>query len=327
MNNTTVISASTQLIDTAGVVIIVVYSVLAVICIFANSLICYVIVTRKTTDGSLKYYVFSLALTDILVGFACIPLFLSKEYTSHAKWDLLESFSTGFDIFLGTCSIMHLCVMAFDRVMSVTKPILHRTKLRERRVALSLLIIPWLFGVICVTIPFTQGSKDFEYYSSAMIIYLIPIPCIFMFICCTKIYLTIWRRNARSQRDNITLYRVDQKQMTKTLLCVMLVFVICWIPFVIYNCLPTSALHSVEANSGYWIYYSVKSLAYSNSICNSIIYAALNPLFRKGLKDVLKRCFPCEGCYVKQGISHGEKVQPGYYSGSWLGSLGSHLNL
>ena len=321
MNNTTAISSSTQLIDTTAVVIIVVYSILAVVCIFANSLICYVIVTRKTTDGSLKYYVFSLALTDILVGIACIPLFLSKEYTWHAKWNILESFSTGFDIFLGSCSIMHLCLMAFDRVMSVTKPMLHRTKLRQRKTALGLIIIPWLFGIICVIIPFTQGSKDFEHYSSIVIIYLIPIPCIFIFVCYTIIYLTIWKRNKRWQRDNMSLYRVEHIQMTKTLLYVIVVFVICWIPFVIYHSLPTSAFQPLSVKASHWFYYSVKLLAYSNSICNSIIYAVLNPLFRKGMDDVLRHCFPCERCYEQQGISHDENGQQSNNISSWLSSL------
>ena len=312
MNNTTTIarnSATIHGVDTAGIVIIIVYSILAAICIFANSLVCYVIVTRRTTDGSLKYYVFSLAITDILVGVFCIPLFLSKENISLAEWNLLESFSTGFDIFLGSCSILHLCIMAFDRAMSVKKPILHRTKLRRRQTALKFLIFPWLFGIIAAAIPFTHGSKDFEYYASFVVVCLIPIPCIFIIICYTIIYLTIWKRNTRSLRGSMSLYRVNQKQMTKTLLCMIVVFIICWMPYVIYYCLPANTGETYVSTTSVWIHQTVKFLAYSNSVCNSIIYAVLNPLFRDGMKDVLKHCFAIQRCYGEQSNSHDEHCQ------------------
>ena len=311
MNNTTIVRNSSTIhgVDTAGIILIVVYSILAVVCILANCLVCYVIVTRKTTDGSLKYYVFSLAITDILVGVACIPLFLSKEHISLAKWNLLESFSTGFDILLGTCSIMHLCLMAFDRAISVTKPILHRTKLRQRQTALNFLIIPWIFGIIAAVIPFTHGSKDFEYYASFVVVCLIPIPCIFIIICYTIIYLTIRKRNTRSLRRSMSLSRVNQKQMTKMLLCMIVVFIICWMPYVIYYCLPASTGETYVSTTSFWIHQTVKFLAYSNSVCNSIIYALLNPLFRDGMKDVFKRCFAIQRCYGKQSNSYDEQFQ------------------
>ena len=313
-NNTTAVIYPTYTDDSTRVPVILLYSVLAVICMFANSLVCYVIATRKTTDGSLKYYVFSLAITDILVGAACIPVFLAKEYIWHAKWDLLESFSTGFDIFLGACSIMHLCVMAFDRLMAVTKPILHRTTLRQRKTALSLLSIPWLFGVVSTIVPFTQGSKDFEYYSSLVITYLIPLPCVFILICYVIIYRSIWKRNSHSQRDTMKLYRINQRQMTKTLLCVIIVFVICWIPFVVYYCLPSSYHEAISTTANTWFYYTAKALAYTNSICNSIIYALLNPLFRHGMKSVLKECFSRHRCNQKTRDEQIQESRQSYYS-------------
>ena len=291
MNNTTVISASTQLIDTAGVVIIVVYSVLAVICIFANSLICYVIVTRKTTDGSLKYYVFSLALTDILVGFACIPLFLSKEYTFHATWHLHESFSTGFDIFLGACSIMHLCVMAFDRVMSVTKPILYHTSLRHKSTALKLLSMPWLIALILASIPFIGRSKKFEYYTSITIIILIPIPCAFIVFCYAKLYFAVKRRNETARQNSGSNISIDQTHMMKMILCMILVFIICWIPITVFYSMYKEQNSPMSKKTTKVFHFSAKFLSYFNSMCNPVIYALLNPVFKTGFKDVIKSCF------------------------------------
>ena len=290
-NNTTAVIYPTYTDDSTRVPVILLYSVLAVICMFANSLVCYVIATRKTTDGSLKYYVFSLAITDILVGAACIPVFLAKEYIWHAKWDLLESFSTGFDILLGTCSILHLCLMALDRVLSVTRPILYHTRLRHKKSALKLLSIPWIIAVILANIPFIGRSKEFEYYTAYSIIALIPIPCVFIVICYVKLYDAVRRRNAVLRQSSETDLTVHQSHMMKMILCMILAFVTCWIPIVIFYSIYTKHSSSISQQTQHLLHYSAKFLSYFNSVCNPVIYALLNPVFKNGLKDVLKSCF------------------------------------
>ena len=293
MNNTTTPRnpVTPYEVDTVGVVLIIVYSILAVVCIFANSLVCYVIVTRRTTDGSLKYYVFSLAVTDILVGVACIPLFLSKEYTSFAKWHILESFSTGFDILLGTCSIIHLCLMAFDRAISVIKPIFYHTVLRHKKTALRLLFIPWLIAVALANIPFIGRSKEFEYYTAIIIVILIPIPCVFMVVCYAKLYYTIKRRNTVLRQSSQTDLSVDQTHMMKMILCMVLVFISCWIPLMIYYTIQYIDYTVVSPQENRAFHNSAKLLSYFNSVCNPIIYSLLNPVFRNGFKEILRSCF------------------------------------
>ena len=281
--------------DDDKLAVICIFSILAAFCILTNTLVCYVITTQKTTDGALKYYVFSLAITDILVGAVCIPLYLVKEFTDHPEWNLLDSFSTAFDVFLGSCSIIHLCVMALDRVLSVTKPLLHRTKLRRKNAALTFLIIPWSIALLFAVIPFTQKSKDFEHVSAIALVSLIPIPCAFIIACYAKIYYSVTKRNNRSQRNSLTFYRVSQKRMTKTLFCVIIVFIICWMPLALYYCLPEGSLSAITSNAAYWIYYWAKVSSYFNSMCNSFIYAIFNPVFRTGLRDFLRHCFGKSG--------------------------------
>ena len=295
MNNTTS-ATSTQLSYTAEVTIIAVFSVLAIVCVLANTLVCYVIITRKTTEGSLKYYVLSLAITDILVGIACIPLYMTKEFANHARWELLESFSHGFDIFLGACSIIHLCLMALDRVVSVTKPLLYHTKLKHRKAALKLLLIPWLLALVFAIIPFIRGSKVFEYYAALILTFLIPIPCIFIIVCYTKLYYTIRQRNTRHRQSIQASRNVNQRRMAKVILCVIVVFVICWIPLVIYYSFFYQNLSWTDSTAFFWFGWSAKFLSYFNSACNPAIYALLNRVFRNGFIDVLKSCF-----YVDEG--------------------------
>ena len=52
------------------------------------------------------------------------------------------------EVFLSTSSMLHLWLMAFDRVMAISKPIYHRRKLRKKSTALKLLTIPWLLAPV-----------------------------------------------------------------------------------------------------------------------------------------------------------------------------------
>lgn len=296
-NNTTIASNATVgdasdnigVNSTTGVIIIMVFTLLAVACIVCNSLVCYIILTRKTTDGSLKYYVFSLAITDVLVGAVCIPLFLSKEFILNGDSDLIESFSIVSDLFLCTCSIAHLCVMALDRVLSVKLPILHRTKFRLKRTALIMLIIPWAIGFIAAVAVGAQNSKDGEYIVSRMVVLLIPIPCMFIVVCYAILFCTVRKRNAKSIRNRF--YYIKQHHMTKALFYVIAVFFVCWIPYLVSHSLTEKTWEEMDSKSSNALHYSTKFLSYSNSICNCIIYAIANPLFNEGLKDVLYGLF------------------------------------
>lgn len=270
----------------------VIFSILAVLCISTNSLVCYVIKTRKTTDGAQKVYVVSLAVTDILIGAVNIPLYIAMEHSLHmvSYYQLLESLSTGLDLFLGTCSILHLCLMALDRTVSVAKPIFHRTKMRQRKLALRLLTIPWIVAPSIALLPFTGGSKKFEHTTAIMVTAFIPVPILFILVCYVIIICKIRKRNERLKRNSSTVYRVDEAKMIRTLLCMVVVFILCWVPLLVYYMLPAKVFASYASTEVSLFLYLVKFLSYFNSMCNPFIYAIFNPVFKRGFKDVFKHC-------------------------------------
>ena len=292
-NNTTAIPSSKRVLNHQDVTMTVVLSILAFFCVVANSLVCHVIATRKTTDGALKYYVFSLALSDVLIGVIGIPMFLAMENLLHTgpHSGLIESISTGLDLFLCSLSIAHLCLMAFDRAVSVAKPIFHRTKMRHRKAALSLLLFPWLIALAFCIVPFIKKSKEFELAFSMMIISCLPIPTVFICVCYAIIFYNIRKRNKLADKNGATSFRIGEKRMVKTLLCVIIVFFICWIPLFTYHLVPEKHFKPLSKIQSNWLYYLAKFLSYFNSMCNPFIYAIFNPVFRKGFKDVFSRCF------------------------------------
>ena len=136
-------------------IVIPVFSMLLIDCMLSNALLCYIIITRKVPNGVIRYYIFSLAITDILPGAICIPLYLQAEWIKiykqislYEQWKILRSMLLASEVFLSTSSILHLWLVAFDRVMAIGKPIYHRWKLKKKSTALKLLTIPWLLATV-----------------------------------------------------------------------------------------------------------------------------------------------------------------------------------
>lgn len=73
-----------------------------------------------------------------------------------------------------------------------------------------------------------------------------------------------------------------QEKLVKILLATVLAFQICWLPFAVYSVLGTLGFHVSDS-------YGLVALwlAFTNAICNPIIYAFLNEQFRKAFRDTL----------------------------------------
>ncbi|CAH3108527.1 unnamed protein product, partial [Pocillopora meandrina] len=77
----------------------------------------------------------------------------------------------------------------------------------------------------------------------------------------------------------------QQEKLVKVLLVTILAFKVCWFPFAVYSILETLDLHASDSSSFPLV---AAWLAFSNTICNPIIYAFLNKQFKMAFKDVLR---------------------------------------
>ncbi|RMX51009.1 hypothetical protein pdam_00013926 [Pocillopora damicornis] len=77
----------------------------------------------------------------------------------------------------------------------------------------------------------------------------------------------------------------QQEKLVKVLLVTILAFKVCWFPFAVYSILETLDLHASDSSSFPLV---AAWLAFSNTICNPIIYAFLNKQFKMAFKDVIR---------------------------------------
>ena len=95
-------------------------------------------------------------------------------------------------------------------------------------------------------------------------------------------------------RQNIPGIRAQQnKKLTNTLLIVTVVSVFCWLPIIIY-CTAVfgwSLIEDVASNPSYYTLLIVKTLQYSNSMVNPILYAFRLPMFKLELQKCCSKFF------------------------------------
>ena len=116
--------------------------------------------------------------------------------------------------------------------------------------------------------------------------YIIPVPI--MIFCYGRIYC-ISKNHFRRLRQNSVYDKTllkSEAYLINTLLIVLVAFILCWFPFLVYVIL---ALFHVKIP----IYLPIIAFTfgYSNSSINPIVYALRLPSFRQGFKEMLVKCF------------------------------------
>ena len=275
---------------------IIVFCLLALSCIITNCLICYVIIARTTTNGVFKYYICSLAITDILIGVVSIPgyiisgIFLIKM---PKEVDILLH-NTG--MFLAECSIWHISLMAFDRVMAIKKPLFHRMHMKTKNAALKLSLIPWVLAVLITTVNLSASESAlirYGYITTA--IFGIAIPFISTVVCYIIVFVAIKKRNRKFSHITRSSNIVNEKRILKMMLCVLAAFIFCWLPFAIFHGVSLRLRSLLDYSQILYIFHAANFFRFMNSTCNPFVYAIFYPSYRKGVKDVLKGSFCGKG--------------------------------
>lgn len=229
----------------------------------------------------------------------------SLDSTSHSINDL-SPFRKGIyislnvlEVYLSSCSIFHLCLMALDRVILVTRPIYHRAEFPHGSLVIKLTCMPWLLAIILSTISLISNVSPGTISNVVLILAtLIFIPFAFIVICYVIIFVNIRRRNQQFSRGTSTIpgthlvKKVDETRMIKMVLCIVLVFLICWLPLVVINYIFPE-YKTVNGFGTEWktrLGTIAKLFHYSNSACNPFIYFFLSPTFKSGMKVLFKNC-------------------------------------
>ncbi|XP_061454738.1 kappa-type opioid receptor [Rhineura floridana] len=288
------------------IIITAVYSMVFVVGLVGNSLVMFVIIRYTKMKTATNIYIFNLALADALVT-TTMP-FQSTEYLMNS-WpfgDVLCKIVISIDYYNMFTSIFTLTMMSVDRYIAVCHPVKaldFRTPLKAKIINICIWLLSSSVGISAIVLGGTKvredtGStecslqfpdKDYVWWDNFMkicvFVFAFIIPVLIIVVCYTLMILRLKsvRLLSGSREKDRNLRRI-----TRLVLVVVAVFIICWTPihiFVLVEALGDVS-HSTAAISSY---YFCIALGYTNSSLNPILYAFLDENFKRCFKDF---CFP-----------------------------------
>ena len=252
---------------------------------------------REMFKGSLYIFIGNLALTDLLIGLAMFLMLLEQIYRRLGEsWGFCMVKALGVVLTFG-CTIMTLTFIAVDRFMAVVFPLRHIVKTKRTKLFLGAVALSW---VVCFLfmIPAIIGMRRSEHVvcsPSAMfpkLINYVGVTAVLINIIVSGILhgIILWKIKAKTVEGSSPPRR---KFTGKTLVMVLVfvLFVVCWLPFVITTLMLETAAYS-NVDHIMCVREYIIMPGYFNSSINWIVYGASNQKFRLAFKRLLtcKRC-------------------------------------
>jgi hypothetical protein len=272
------------------------YSAISFLIIIGNALTIMIFRTnvqfsRRKENG----FLLSLAIADMLVGVADVPLhvYLLVKFWSGvnlARYLVYFVFLT-IDVLFGFASIFTLTAISLERLFSVIKPHQHRKV--KKRTYWYLVRVPWGASAL-QSFLYLLSLKNILPFDVVFQFIVISLLCSMLVICIA--YITIWesmtkrRQNPTSQTANLTAIKSElqlkkERKLTILVVIVTVAFALTWLPFQVINVVfYISYVNNLHPHISLSLIRFTKLLQYSNSMINPFIYSYNIKGFRRCLR-------------------------------------------
>ncbi|XP_053368138.1 pyroglutamylated RF-amide peptide receptor [Clarias gariepinus] len=298
----------------AKAVFVIMYMLIFVLALVGNSLVVCVVVRKGSSQSATSIFICSLAISDLLITFFCIPFTLLQNIS--AQW-LGGVFVCKTVPFVQTTAIvtgiLTMTCIAVERYQGIVHPLKMKRQYTPQR-AYRMLGLVWLISVMVgspmLFVQQLEVKYDFLYenhhvccqelwssdlqrktYTTFIMVALFVLPLAAMLFLYTRISIELWIR--KRVGDASVLHTIShtqinkicrkKKRAVKMMITIVLLFTICWAPFHTvhmlfeYNNLEQKS-DEVTLNM---LVAVVQAIGFSNSFNNPIVYAFMNESFKK----------------------------------------------
>ncbi|XP_061440319.1 pyroglutamylated RF-amide peptide receptor isoform X2 [Rhineura floridana] len=298
--------------------------------LFGNCLVLYVVTSRKAMRTVTNIFICSLALSDLLIAFFCVPFTVLQNISSN--W-LGGAFACKMVPFIQSTAIvteiLTMTCIAVERHNGIVHPLKMKWQYTNRR-AYTMLGIVWFLAAIVGSpmwhVQRLENKYDFLYekeyvccleewaspvhqkiYATFILAILFLLPLMLMLLLYSKIGYELWIK--KRVGDASVLQTIHGNEMSKIsrkkkraivmMVTVVVLFAICWAPFHVMHMMIEYSNFEREYDDVTIkiIFGIVQIIGFSNSICNPIVYAFMNENFKKNFLSAI--CF----CVVKENLS------------------------
>ncbi|XP_057672932.1 somatostatin receptor type 2-like [Corythoichthys intestinalis] len=287
---------------TSTVVITCMYFLVCAMGLCGNALVIYVILRYAKMKTVTNIYILNLAVADVLfmLGLPFIAIQLALVHWPFGP--VLCRVVMTVDSLNQFTSIFCLTVMSVDRYLAVVHPI-RSTKWRKPRVAKTINVAVWGVSLL-VNLPIVIYSGVITKHDGCFCTIVWPEPqeayyTAFMFytfilgfflpllvICLCYLLIIIKVKSTGIRVSSSSKRRRSERKVTRMVSVVVAVFVLCWLPFYVFNVTSvTGTLSTTPVLRSTFAFVVV--LGYANSCANPILYAFLSENFKKSFQNVL----------------------------------------
>ena len=265
---------------------------LSLVLIIAGNLLTLVpfAVTKPLRRKSL-FLVLNMAFADLMLGAFTLPFYIFFVGGDYQLWTVkydsehmtYQIFYTSLDYIFLFSSYISAASISCERFYAVFWPFKHRSlSTRTYRVIIFLI---WTLAVLVSTLINLLNFYDSSSFESILYVFIPVALGLTIIICVCNI--AIWRNFQHQSVDSQHRNGASRnRRLTKTLLLVSILALLCWLPLIILNVL----IYITEASIPWKFYFMANILNYSNSFVNPIVYVFRIPEFQQALRS----------CYTKR---------------------------
>ncbi|XP_037091213.1 probable G-protein coupled receptor 83 [Pollicipes pollicipes] len=298
-----------NLIDSRGEasrtsVVILAYSVIIVVSLFGNLLVCQVVVRNKRLHTVTNTFIANLAVSDVLMTCLNIPFNISRILLDD--WPF-GGFMCSVVPYVQVCAVyvsaFTMAAIALDRYQVIVKPL--KPRLGPLHGAAIIAVI-WLLAAI-ISLPhavynelvtvftfraltrcqtrYPSPSRQFRKWLTlvtSLTQYYVPLTI--TGVAYSIITRKVWSRavlGAATEEQMVYQARAKRKTI-KMLMVVVVLFAICWMPLNLYHLIVDFSVDTSPRRHNSTLFFFCHWLAMSNVCYNPFIYCWLNEHFRAG---------------------------------------------
>lgn len=296
--------------DPSKIIIPSIYALVCCVGLTGNAMVIYVILKYAKMKTATNIYILNLAIADELFMLS-VPFLATSAAIRHWPFgSLMCRLVLSVDGINMFTSIFCLTVLSVDRYVAVVHPI-KAARYRRPTVAKVVNVCVWGLSLIVIlpiiifadTVPAQDGGVDCNFlwpeavWSEAFVVYtfllgfLLPVCAICLCYC-----LMVARMRAVGLKAGWLQRRRSEKKITRMVLLVVAVFVLCWMPFYVVQLV--SVFHRPPNPMVTQLFVI---LSYVNSSANPILYGFVSDNFRRSFQRIV--CFR----WLESGLD-GEQV-------------------
>lgn len=298
------------------VCLICAYTVIVLISLFGNVLVCRVVWLSKRNNNVTYMFLGNMAVSDLLMTVINIPFNLARnileEWVFGSFMCHMVNFSLVTSVYVSTFTMTSICL---DRYQVILHPMSRRI---TKGKTVILLIALWVFAALLAS-PYAVYSQKIEIFIYAPVVrcqmllpkphyrkYLMAVTCATQYVlpliviaaAYSRISCYLWRQGSlgdatAEQQDS---HQKNRRRTIKMLVLVVIVFALCWLPLNVYHLVATfhPNRYSHYSPNG-TMYFTFHWFAMSSVCYNPFIYCWLNDVFRAETRCLFRCCYKMSG--------------------------------